>query len=88
MRDLATYSPIGFICILAKTFGRILLFHLKIWISKTNALGEKQAGFRKGYSCMDHCLTLHYLVSEVVKGQIFVCNLHISKIKLLTLPTD
>ena len=60
--DLKNYRPISLLPIIYKTFMRIIGERLKTTLS--SAQPREQAGFRKGFSTMDHIHTLQEIISK------------------------
>ena len=60
------YRPITVLSCFGKLFTAILNTRLNNFVTYHNILEENQAGFRSGYSTVDHIFTLHVL-SEILK---------------------
>lgn len=58
------YRGISLLCICSKLYSYILNNRLTNWIEKHEILNESQAGFRRGYSTVDHIFTLQALVQK------------------------
>lgn len=63
----ANYRPISLIPVITKIFTSILNNRLIDWLNAHNILLEEQAGFRKGYSCLDQIFVLNCLISSKLK---------------------
>lgn len=62
------YRPITVLSCLSKLFTSVLNNRLTKFLDTFDALNENQAGFRKGYSTLDHIFSLNALV-ELFKSQ-------------------
>ena len=62
------YRHITILSCFGKLFTAILNHKLNNFLKHNNILKENQAGFRSGYSTVDHIFTLHIL-TELVKGK-------------------
>ena len=60
--DLKNYRPISLLPVVYKTFMRIIAERLKMTLSL--AQPREQAGFRKGFSTMDHIHTLQEIINR------------------------
>ena len=60
------YRPITILSCFGKLFTAILNHKLNNFLKHNNILKENQAGFRSGYSTVDHIFTLHVL-TELLK---------------------
>ena len=58
------YRPITLSSLFCKVFSSILNKRLTVFIESNNILPEEQAGFRRGYSTIDHIFTLYAMVSK------------------------
>ncbi len=56
------YRPITILSCLGKLFTCILNNRFNCFLDSNSILSENQAGFRKGYSTMDHVFVLHTLI--------------------------
>ena len=65
--DPSNYRPITILSNLGKLFTSILNNRLTKYLDSSGLLAENQAGFRSGYSCSDHILTLHLLIDIMKK---------------------
>ena len=62
------YKPITILSCFGNLFTSILNFRWNDFLDAYNFLEENQAGFRAGYSPMDHMFVL-YVLTETVKAQ-------------------
>ena len=60
------YRPITILSCFGKLFTAVLNNRLTDFLDQTDILKENQAGFRAGYSTLDHIFTLHSLI-EILK---------------------
>ncbi|HEG7136646.1 TPA: reverse transcriptase family protein, partial [Staphylococcus aureus] len=60
--DLKNYRPISLLPVVYKTFMRVLAERLKLTLAA--AQPREQAGFRKGFSTMDHIHTLQEIINR------------------------
>ena len=58
------YRGISLSDICSKIFGSIINRRLQTWVEENNVTGEYQAGFKKGYSTVDHMFTLMACVQK------------------------
>eukprot|EP00745_Piridium_sociabile_P040774 TRINITY_DN79113_c0_g1_i3.p1 TRINITY_DN79113_c0_g1~~TRINITY_DN79113_c0_g1_i3.p1 ORF type:complete len:147 (-),score=2.11 TRINITY_DN79113_c0_g1_i3:18-458(-) len=58
------YRGISLSDVSSKLFGSIINSRLQEWIEENNTTGEHQAGFKKGYSTVDHMFTLLAIVQK------------------------
>ena len=58
------YRPISLTSLLSKIFTTILNKRLIIFGNKFNIIPEEQAGFREGYSTIDHIYTLYAMIQK------------------------
>ena len=58
------YRGISLCDISSKVFGNIINRRLQEWVEENNITGEVQAGFKKGYSTVDHMFTLMACVQK------------------------
>ena len=56
------YRGITLLSCVGKLFTAIINERITLFIDSYDLLGEVQAGFRSGYSTMDHILSLHAIV--------------------------
>ena len=56
------YRPITVLSCLSKVFTSVLNNRLTKFLDSTSGLNENQAGFRKGYSTIDHIFSLNTLL--------------------------
>lgn len=61
------YRPITLLSCLGKLFTSILSTRLEAYANEINIISESQTGFRKGYSTLDHVLTLQFLSETLMK---------------------
>lgn len=61
------YRPITLLSCLGKLFTSILSTRLEAYANEINIISESQTGFRKGYSTLDHALTLQFLSETLMK---------------------
>ncbi len=54
---------------LYKILSALLHFRLNLWLNQHNPISETQAGFRKGYSTLDHVYTIDSLIKLSFKRQ-------------------
>ena len=80
-RDITDFSCFG------KLFTAVLNCRLNFYLENMNLLCEEQAGFRKGYSTMDHAFNLNCLVDLYLHRhtQLFVLSLSIGKHSILSI---
>ena len=52
--DMRNYRPIALMSIMAKMYEAVLNVRLTSHLEKDNRIGDEQAGFRAGRSCIDH----------------------------------
>ena len=60
--DPENYRPITVLSYLSKVFTSVLNNRLTKFLDSTGGLNENQAGFRKGYSTIDHIFSLNVLI--------------------------
>ena len=58
------YRGISLLDISSKIYGNIINRRLQAWVDENNLTGEVQAGFKKGYSTIDHMFTLMACVQK------------------------
>ena len=58
--DIGNYHPICLLCVLYKLFTKIILARISRTLDE--AQPQEQAGFRKGFSCMDHIQTVSRVI--------------------------
>ena len=68
MSDPDNYRGITLLNIIGKLFTALINRRLKIFLESNKLLGNEQAGFRAGFSTMDHIFTLHMLI-ELYKSR-------------------
>ena len=54
----SNYRGISLTDISSKVYGSIINKRIQNWVNDNNITGEQQAGFKSGYSCIDHVFTL------------------------------
>ena len=54
----SNYRGISLSDISSKIYGSIINKRIQNWVNEKNITGEQQAGFKSGYSCIDHVYTL------------------------------
>jgi hypothetical protein len=67
------YRGISLLNISSKLYTYILNRRLTLWIEQNGLLNESQAGFRKGYSTIDHLFTLYALAQKQLSNH---CKLY------------
>lgn len=79
--DPSNFRPISLLSCLGKVFTSILNSRLTSFLDENSILNENQAGFREGYSTIDHILTLHLLLEYMKfnKNTMFCCFMDLSK---------
>ena len=60
--DVNNYRGITLLSVLGKLFTSALNSRLSAYLESLSALGEDQAGFREGYSTLNHIFVLHCLI--------------------------
>ncbi|XP_077869437.1 uncharacterized protein LOC144360963, partial [Saccoglossus kowalevskii] len=63
-RDPNNYRAISLLSVFSKIFTGILNQRLKAWANEYNKIPEVQAGFREGYSTIDHVFTLSAIIQR------------------------
>ena len=61
-KDPNNYRGITILSCFGKLFTSILNSRITSYIEQSNVLGQEQAGFRKGYSTVDHLFTLYGII--------------------------
>lgn len=61
------YRPITLLSCLGKLFTSILSKRLELYSEEIELIHNNQAGFRKGFSTLDHILTLQFLSNTLMK---------------------
>src|SRR5271154_304450 len=72
---VANFRGISFLSSMYKIYTQMLLGRIQNFVNKEKILHESQAGFRQGYSTIDHIFTLNAIVEDNlknVKGKVFV----------------
>uniref|UniRef100_A0A803T6E7 Reverse transcriptase domain-containing protein n=1 Tax=Anolis carolinensis TaxID=28377 RepID=A0A803T6E7_ANOCA len=67
-QDPNNYRPISLLDIDSKLYSKHLLNKLEDWESANHIIHPEQAGFRKGQSTIDQCLTLYFLAQQAITG--------------------
>lgn len=67
-KEPGNYRPITLLSCFGKLFTAILNQRLNDYLNHNNILNENQAGFRAGYSTVDHIFTLH-TITELLKQE-------------------
>ena len=62
MDDPDNYRGITLLSCLGKLFTAVIDSRLTAYLEKAGMLGDEQAGFRAGYSTIDHVFVLHCLI--------------------------
>ncbi|XP_055918588.1 uncharacterized protein LOC129950689 [Eupeodes corollae] len=62
--DPANYRGISFLNASYQIFTTVLQHRLNVWIRNNNLIGECQAGFRSGYSTVDHIFVLRSIAES------------------------
>ena len=75
------YRGISLLNVGGKLYSYILNKRLTQWIEDNKMLNEAQAGFRQGYSTIDHVFTLLALVQKQLlsHGKLYVCFIDFKK---------
>ena len=60
--DVDNYRGITLLSCVGKLFTCLLNSRLNIYLENNKLLGEEQAGFREGYSTVDHIFTIHTII--------------------------
>lgn len=63
IHDATNYRGISFIDAIVKLYTNMLLNRLNCWMEFEQVLSENQAGFRKGFSTVDHIFTLQNIIA-------------------------
>ena len=74
--DVSSYRGITLLPVISKLFTKILSERLSIWAEANNVISPFQAGFRKGYGCMDNIFVLDTLIKKYLtkkRRKLFVC---------------
>ena len=59
-----SYRGIPLLCLISKCYTSVLNKRLVTWAEENGKLLEAQAGFRQGYSTIDHTFTLNAVLEE------------------------
>jgi len=75
VKDLDNYRGITILSCLGKLFTSVINKRLHLYLESNNILCEEQAGFRKGYSTIDHKFSLKLIVDFYLnkKKKIVLC---------------
>ena len=76
------YRGVSLLSVMSKCYTFILNKRLSKWVKTNLLLTETQAGFRKGYSTVDHIFTLNAIVEKCLskkKGKLYVCFVDLKK---------
>ncbi|KAL3677230.1 hypothetical protein R1sor_027178 [Riccia sorocarpa] len=79
--DPKNYRTIMIAHVLAKLFGRLLESRLSLWCEDHKVRAPAQAGFRRGYSTLDHAVTLRALCEEsrITRKPLFILFVDFSR---------
>ena len=73
-KDPDNYRGITLLSCIGKLFTSVINNRLTHYIDATGSMGDEQAGFRHGYSTMDHIFTLHAIINMYLyKGKRVYC---------------
>ena len=62
IKDPDNYRGITLLSCFSKIFSSCINSRLSFYLEENNLLGENQAGFRSGYSTLNHIFTLHLII--------------------------
>ena len=62
INDPDNYRGITLLSCIGKLFTAAINFRLTNYLEQTGSIGDEQAGFRAGYSTVDHIFTLHAII--------------------------
>lgn len=68
-KNPTNYRGISLLSIISKLFTQILNKRLNAWAEKEGKISKEQAGFRKGYSTIDHIFTLTSIINNRVNSK-------------------
>ena len=68
MNDVSNYRGISLLSIVSKVFMTILTQRLTLYVEDKELLNLEQAGFRRGFSTIDHIYTLYQIISNGLFG--------------------
>ena len=68
----SSYRPIALTAVVMKLYERVLHDRLAALIEETGAVGDEQAGFRRGRACMDHVFVLTEIMQQRREGAAFL----------------
>ena len=79
--DMRNYRPIALMSIMAKMYEAVLNVRLTSHLEKDNRIGDEQAGFRAGRSCIDHVFVLSEIIADRREKALptYLCFLDLSK---------
>ena len=83
MDDTNNYRGMSLLSTTSKIFTKIVNDRLLNWVERLNLITEAQAGFRKGYSTMDHIFTLQSIAHRYLsnrKGRMYCIFVDFSKV--------
>ena len=75
-KDPDSHRGISLLSCLGKAFTSVLSRRLSLYLEDHDLLGEEQAGFRSGYSTMDHVFTLKCIVDICLSQGKIVCSIY------------
>lgn len=76
------YRGVSLLSLVSKCYTYILNTRLVKWVEQEKKLTETQAGFRKGYSTVDHIFTLNAIVEKRLQkkgGKLYACFVDLRK---------
>jgi hypothetical protein len=68
-KNPTNYRGISLLSIISKVFTQILNKRLYTWAENEGKISNEQAGFRKGYSTIDHIFTLTSIINEKLNSK-------------------
>lgn len=68
VNDPSNYRGISLRDVSSKLYSSIINRRLQEWVQQNNITGEHQAGFKKGYSTVDHMFTLLEIIQKQFSG--------------------
>lgn len=79
--DVDNYRGITLLSCLGKAFTSLLNNRLNLYLTETSGIGPEQAGFRSGYSTMDHVFALKALIDLYLtkKKRLYCCFIDYKK---------
>ena len=66
---LTNYRGLSLLCTLSKCYTGILNNCLDKFLTDKNYIVEEQAGFRKGYACVDQAYILHSIIKDILSNK-------------------